>query len=329
MAVSSPSTLHPPPSILPFLDWYRTMLVIRLFEEKVEKLFSDGVIRGTTHPAIGQEAIAVGVCSVLEKNDYVTSTHRGHGHFIARGGDPNRMMAELFGKATGYSGGRGGSQLMADYALGFLGGNGITGGSIPVATGAALSAKLRGTGRVAACFFGDGASNQGTFHESLNLAAIWKLPVVYVCENNCYAMSTPVAKAIVIPDIATRAGSYGFPGVVIDGNDLLAVREAVGAACARARAGEGPTLIECKTYRLSGHSRGDPRHYRTREEEAFWRKGCAIKRFRTLLMKRGDLDAAKDRKVKQQARAAVAAAVRFARQSPEPDPATLGEGVFA
>jgi len=311
------------------LDWYRTMLVIRYFEEKVEKLFSDGVIRGTTHPAIGQEAVAVGVCSALRKGDYVTSTHRGHAHFMARGGDPNRMMAELFGKATGYSGGRGGSQLMADYATGFLGGNGITGGSIPVATGAALSAQLRGTGQVAVCFFGDGASNQGTFHESLNLAGIWKLPVVYVCENNLYAMSTPVHKTIVIPHIADRAGSYGFPGIVVDGNDLLAVRDTVRAACDRARGGEGPTLIECKTYRLSGHSRGDPRHYRTREEEALWRKGCAIKRFRAVLVKRGVLDAAKDREVKRQARAAVAAAVRFARQSPDPDPATLEQGVFA
>ena len=328
-AVALPNTAVSPPSTLPFLDWYRTMLVIRFFEEKVEKLFSDGVIRGTTHPAIGQEAVAVGVCSALQKLDYITSTHRGHGHFIARGGDPNRMMAELFGKATGYSGGRGGSQLMADYAMGFLGGNGITGGSIPVATGAALSAKLRGTGRVAACFFGDGASNQGTFHESLNLAAIWKLPVVYICENNLYAMSTPVGRTIVIPDIATRAASYGLPGVVVDGNDLLAVREAVGAACDRARGGEGPTLIECKTYRMSGHSRGDPRHYRTREEEAFWKKGCAIKRFRSVLLKQGLLDTAKDRAIKQEVRAVVAAAVRFAKQSPEPDPATLEQGVYA
>ena len=311
------------------LAWYRTMLVIRYFEEKVEKLFSDGVIRGTTHPATGQEAVAVGVCSALDKGDYVTSTHRGHAHFIARGGDPQRMMAELFGKATGYSGGRGGSQLMADYGLGFLGGNGITGGSIPVATGAALSAKLRNTGRVAVCFFGDGASNQGTFHESLNLAAIWKLPVVYVCENNLYAMSTHVSKALSVGHVADRAAGYGIPGVRVDGNDIMAVHDATRSARERARRGEGPTLVECETYRLSGHSRGDSRHYRSREEEALWRRGDAIRRFRAVLLRQGVLDAAGDRAARQAARATVAAAVRFARRSPDPDPATLEQGVYA
>ena len=311
------------------LTWYRTMLVMRWFEEKVEQLFVDGVIRGTTHPAIGQEAVAVAVCSVLRKGDYVTSPHRGHGHFIARGGDPRRIMAEIFGKATGYSRGRGGSQFMADYRLGFLGGNGITGGSIPTATGAALSAKLRGTGKVAVCFFGDGASNQGTFHESLNLAGIWKLPVVYVCENNLYAMSTHVDKAVPIPHIADRAAAYGFPGVVVDGNDLLAVREVMATACARARRLEGPTLVECKTYRHSGHSRGDPRKYRTREEEADWLTRAPIRRFRAVLVKQGLLSPAEDRRLRKEARAVVAEAVRFARRSPDPDPATLQEGVYA
>jgi pyruvate dehydrogenase E1 component alpha subunit len=311
------------------LNWYRTMMVMRLFEEKVERLFSDGVIRGTTHPATGQEAVAVGVCSVLRKGDYLTSTHRGHGHFIARGGDPRRIMAEIFGKETGYSRGRGGSQFMADYKLGFLGGNGITGGSIPVATGAALSARLRGTGKIAVCFFGDGASNQGTFHESLNLAGIWKLPVVYVCENNLYAMSTHVDKTVPIPHIADRAASYGFPGVVVDGNDLLAVRDVMRTACLRARRGEGPTLVECKTYRHSGHSRGDPRKYRSREEEADWLTRAPIRRFRAVLMERGLLSREDDQRLRREARATVAEAVRFARQSPDPDPATLEEGVFA
>jgi TPP-dependent pyruvate/acetoin dehydrogenase alpha subunit len=311
------------------LKAYRTMLVIRYFEQKVEELFSRGVIHGTTHPATGQEAVAVGVCSALRKGDYITSTHRGHAHFIARGGDPRRMMAELFGKATGYSRGRGGSQLMADYALGFLGGNGITGGSIPIATGAALSAKLRGSGRIAVCFFGDGASNQGTFHESLNLAAIWKLPVVYVCENNLYAMSTPAQAALSIPHVADRAAAYGIPGVVVDGNDLLAVRKTVRAACDRARRMEGPTLVECKTYRLSGHSRGDPRHYRSRAEEEMWRKRDAIGRFRRVLMDRMLLNPAGDRQLRREARTVVAQAVRYARQSPDPDPATLEDGVFA
>ncbi|MEI8139246.1 MAG: thiamine pyrophosphate-dependent dehydrogenase E1 component subunit alpha [bacterium] len=311
------------------LNWYRTMLVMRLFEEKVERLFSDGVIRGTTHPATGQEAVAVGVCSVLKKGDYITSTHRGHGHFIARGGDPRRIMAEIFGKATGYSRGRGGSQFMADYRMGFLGGNGITGGSIPIATGAALSAKMKDTGKIAVCFFGDGASNQGTFHESLNLAGLWKLPVVYVCENNLYAMSTHVDKAIPIPYIADRAASYGFPGVVVDGNDLLAVREVMQAACIRARNGEGPTLVECKTYRHSGHSRGDQRIYRSREEEALWMTRAPIRRFRAVLIKRGALNQENDRHLRREARAIVTEAVRFAKQSPDPDPATLEEGVFA
>jgi len=311
------------------LNCYRTMLVMRLFEEKVEKLFSDGVIRGTTHPATGQEAVAVGVCSVLKKGDYITSTHRGHGHFIARGGDPRRIMAEIFGKVTGYSRGRGGSQFMADYRLGFLGGNGITGGSIPIATGAALSAKIKNTGKIAVCFFGDGASNQGTFHESLNLAGLWKLPVVYVCENNLYAMSTHVDKAIPIPHIADRAASYGFTGVVVDGNDLLAVREVMQAACLRARNGAGPTLVECKTYRHSGHSRGDQRIYRSRKEEALWMTRAPIRRFRAVLIKRGALNQENDRRLRREARAIVAEAVRFAKQSPDPDPATLEEGVFA
>jgi TPP-dependent pyruvate/acetoin dehydrogenase alpha subunit len=214
---------------------YRTMLVIRLFEEAVETLFSRGLIKGTAHPAIGQEAVAVGACGALCRGDYVTSTHRGHGHFIAMGGDPRRIMAELYGKRTGYSRGRGGSQLMADFRLGFLGANGITGGGIPVATGVALSAKLRGTGRIALCFFGDGAANQGTFHESLNMAGLWKLPVVYVCENNMYAMSMRVSDAVPVPDLAVRAAGYGMPGQVVDGNDLPAVQAAVREATARAR----------------------------------------------------------------------------------------------
>jgi TPP-dependent pyruvate/acetoin dehydrogenase alpha subunit len=305
------------------------MLLIRLFEQRVEELFSTGVVRGTTHPAIGQEATAVGACGALRRGDYVTSTHRGHGHFLARGADPRRIMAELFGKATGYSRGRGGSQLMADFSLGFLGANGITGGSIPIATGAGLSARLRGTGRVALCFFGDGASNQGTFHESLNMAGLWKLPVVYLCENNGYAMSTAVRDAVPVPHIADRAAGYGIPGVAVDGNDLLAVRAAVAAACTRARALEGPTLIECKTYRLSGHSRGDPRKYRTPEEEQAWWARDPILRFRDWLRGRGWLSRADDARLRREVKQQVADAVRYARTSPDPDPATVGKGVFA
>ena len=311
------------------IGYYRTMLTIRYFEVKVEDLFARGQIGGTTHPATGQEAVAVGVCAALRKGDYITSTHRGHGHMIARGGEPRRIMAELYGKVDGYSRGRGGSQLMMDLTLGFLGSNGITGGGIPIATGAALSSKLRKTGRVAVCFFGDGASNQGTFHESLNMAGLWKLPVVYVCENNLYAMSTPVAQAIPIARIADRAAGYGFPGVTVDGNDVLAVLEATAAACERARRLEGPTLLECLTYRLSGHSRGDPRRYRTSEEEAAWRKKDPLIRFKAELKKRGLITEADDKVIKREAKKTVAEAVAFARHSGNPDPATLEQGVYA
>ena len=311
------------------LTQYRTMLIIRLFEEKVEELFSKGLIKGTTHPSTGQEAVAVGVCSVLKRKDFVTSTHRGHGHFLARGGAADRMMAEFFGKATGYSRGRGGSQLMADYALGFHGANGITGGSLPVATGFALAAKLHKTGQVAVAFFGDGSSNQGTFHESLNMAGLWKLPVVFVCENNLYAMSTPVEAAMPIKDIAVRAAGYAMPGVVVDGNDLPAVQKATQQACDRARRGEGPTLLECKTYRLSGHSRGDPRRYRTREEEAEARCNDPILRFKAILREMKLLDHDTDTAIRREARQVIQEAIRFARKSPDPSPATLEEGVFA
>ncbi|MCK5850352.1 MAG: thiamine pyrophosphate-dependent dehydrogenase E1 component subunit alpha [Kiritimatiellae bacterium] len=311
------------------LDWYRTMLVIRYFEEKVEKLFSRGLITGTAHPCIGQEAIAVGACSALRKKDYVTSNHRGHGHFIACGGDPSRMMAELFGKATGYSGGRGGSQLMADYSLGFIGGNGITGGSIPIATGVALSSKLKKTSRVTICFFGDGASNQGTFHESLNMAGLWNLPVVFICENNMYAMSNHVSNSTTVPDIAIRAKSYGIKSKIVDGNDILAVQSVVSEACTHARSLKGPTLIECKTYRLSGHSRGDQRTYRTRDEERkYWQKD-PVKRFHKTLMKENILTPEINKRTKKEARQIISDAVKFARTSKDPNLATIGKGVFA
>ena len=312
------------------MEGYRTMLLIRIFEEKVEQLFTQGRIHGTAHPAIGQEAVAVGACHALRiGRDLVTSTHRGHGHCLALGGDPNRIMAELFGKQTGYSRGRGGSQLMADFSLGFLGSNGITGGGLPVATGAALSFQRRKLRRAALCFFGDGASNQGVFHESLNMAAIWKLPAVYVCENNGYAMSMAVHRSVPIPDIASRAQAYGMPGVVVDGNDLHAVHAATHAALTRARRGNGPTLIECKTYRLSGHSRGDPCCYRTRAEEAAWRRRDPIARFRRVLKQEKRWTAERDRALRQAVRQQVRDAIAFARQSADPHPATLQEGVYA
>ena len=248
-------------------DAYRRMLLIRYFEEAIEKLFLEGRVMGTAHTCIGQEALSVGVASALQPRDAMTTTHRGHGHFLARGANPAKIMAELFGKSIGYSKGRGGSQMMMDTEIGFYGANGITAGSIPFATGLALDSSMRKTGRVAACMFGDGASNQGLFHESLNIAALWKLPVLYIVENNGYAMSTATARGLANPCIADRAKACSVPGVTIDGNNFEEVHDCVTKYADAARAGKGPALIECITYRLSGHSRGDPRVYRTREEE--------------------------------------------------------------
>lgn len=310
-------------------EQYRRLVLIRRFEETIEDLFQKGDIKGTAHAGIGQEAIPVGTASVLRPGDLVTSTHRGHGHFLALGADPKRLMAELFGKATGYSGGRGGSQLMADFDLGFLGANGITGGSLPLATGAALSARNRQSGQVVVCFFGDGACNQGTFHESLNMAAIWKLPVIFLCENNLYAMSTHVQCAMAVPRIADRAAAYGMPGETIDGNDVEAVQACVATARTRAEKGQGPTLIEANTYRLSGHSRGDPRLYRTREEEATWRARDPIQHFRTVAATAGTLSEEAADAIDGDVEATVTACVDFSRQSPYPDPAGLEEGVWA
>ncbi|MEA2512137.1 MAG: acetoin:2,6-dichlorophenolindophenol oxidoreductase subunit alpha [Thermomicrobiales bacterium] len=248
------------------LEMYERMVQIRTFEDAAGKNFADGLIPGFVHLYAGEEAIAVGVCSHLSDKDFITSTHRGHGHCIAKGVDIPGMVAELMGKATGVCKGKGGSMHIADVDKGMLGANGIVGGGFPLACGAALTAKTLGTGGVAICFFGDGASNQGTFHEGLNLAAIWNLPVVFVCENNGYAESTPVSYHCAASDIANRAASYEIPGVVVDGLDLFSVYEVAGEAIARARRGEGPTLIEAKTYRFYGHFQGDMVTYRTQEE---------------------------------------------------------------
>lgn len=292
------------------------MLLIRRFEEKVDHLFAAGELRGTSHLSAGQEAVAVGVCAALQPDDYLTSTHRGHGHFLARGADPYRLMAELFGKEPGYSQGRGGTQHVADFSRNFLGMNGITGGMIPIATGAAFSARYRGSAQLAVAFFGDGASNQGAFHESLNMAAIWQLPVIYLCENNGYAMSSPARRMISVPDIAARAAGYGIPGVVVDGNDVLAVREVTAAAAERARAGGGPTLIEAKTYRILGHSRGDLRVYRTREEEAEWARRDPIIRFRDHLFAAGDLTPVRYERMACEIDTLIEDTVRFSRAAP-------------
>jgi TPP-dependent pyruvate/acetoin dehydrogenase alpha subunit len=303
--------------------------LIRLFEERMLQLVNDGSIRGTTHPYVGQEAVAVGTCLALRGDDWVVSTHRGHGHLLAKGGDPNRLMAELFGKSGGYGGGKGGTQHMADFAIGHLGSNGITGGGIPIGTGAALSAKMRGTDQVVAVFFGDGAANQGTFHESLNLAAVWRLPAVYVCENNGYAMSTPSGAVCAGEHLAGRAAAYGIPGCRVDGMDVLAVAEAVRTAVERCRAGDGPSLVECETYRFLGHSKSDQRVYRTREEEAAWRARDPIPHFQQWLLAGGLADESEIEALSKRAADAVEAAVDFARQSPFPHPDAALAGLFA
>lgn len=264
-----------------YLKLYTTMLKIRFFEERIVDLYARGLVPGLAHLYIGEEAVASGVCAVLRKDDYITSTHRGHGHVIAKGADIKFMMAELFGKKTGYCKGKGGSMHIADMEIGILGANGIAGGGLPIAVGSGMSAKWRSTDQVTVCFFGDGASNNGTFHESLNLASLYKLPIIFVCENNFYGISLGQKRHQPITDIAIRATAYDMPGVVVDGNDVLEVYEAALKAVGRARAKEGPTLIECKTYRWRGHHEGDPNQgsrYRTKEEIEGWKKKDPIER---------------------------------------------------
>lgn len=308
---------------------YERMVLIRCFEEAVERLFSEGRIMGTAHVCIGQEAVAVGIAAALQPGDALTSTHRGHGHFLAVGADPGRMMAEMFGKATGYSRGRGGSQMMIDTTLGFYGANGITGGSMAFACGLALAAQQRRTGRVVVCIIGDGAANEGLFHESLNLASLWRLPLVVVCENNRYAMSTPVAAGLANTRVAERGAAYGIPGCAVDGNTVADVRLAVETALSRARAGEGPSLVECETYRLSGHSKGDPREYRLpREEAEAWLRE-PIGRLEALLHNAQGSAPARVAACRARAEQTIADAIRFAEASPDPNPATVTDGVFA
>src|ERR1700720_3758371 len=269
----------------------RLMLTIRHFDERALALYRAGEMRGTTHPYIGMEAVGVGVTLALRPNDWVTSTHRGHGHTIAKGGDPRKMMAELLGRATGYSGGKGGSMHIADMDKHMLGANGIVGGGMGLATGAALTAKLQGTGSVAICFFGDGALEQGILHETTNLAAIWKLPVVFVCENNQYAMSARSDWSIAGGDPAKRAAGYGIPGVTVDGMDLFAVNAATSELVERARRGEGPAYLVCTTYRFHGHHAGDPLNYREKEEVERWRLRDPIERVKQAAIASGTMSA--------------------------------------
>lgn len=313
------------------IDLYKKMIEIRLFEEKIQDLYARGLIPGSVHLYIGQEAIAAGVCVHLRKGDYITSTHRGHGHLIAKGADLKFMMAELFGRKTGYCKGKGGSMHIADFDLGILGSNGIAGGGIPIAVGAGLSSKMRGTDQVAVCFFGDGASNNGTFHEGLNFASVHRLPVVFICENNLYGISVSQKQHQAIQDISIRSVAYNMPGITIDGNDVLAVYQTSGEAIQRARAGEGPTLVECKTYRWRGHYEGDPnqgRRYRTLEEIQSWIKKCPIKRFEEKLVKEKVLNKNKMMHVRKEVEDRIEEAVTFANQSPFPDPQDIYEDVY-
>ena len=306
-----------------------TMWTIRRFEEAVDDLFARGLMHGTMHLSIGQEASATGACLALRTDDAITSTHRGHGHCIAKGADLTRMMAELLAKETGYCRGRGGSMHIADTATGNLGANGIVAGGIPIAAGAALAYQLRGEDRVVACFFGDGAANEGAFHEAVNLAAIWKLPVVFICENNKYGMSFSTEKSMAIENISERAAGYGIPGVTVDGNDVDAVHEAVSTAVARARAGEGPTLVENLTYRWKGHSKSDKNLYRTKEEIAEWRSKDPILRFEAQVKESGVLTDEEVQAIRTQAMEQMRNAVREANAAPDADPSDLLDAVFA
>jgi len=311
------------------LAMLRTLQTIRRFEERASDDFQAGHIYGVVHCYIGQEAVAVGVCSALTREDQIISTHRGHGHCIAKGADLKRMMAELYGRYTGYCKGKGGSMHIADFNIGMLGANGIVAGGIPIVTGAGLAAQLDGKGRVAVSFFGDGASSAGPFHESLNIAALWKLPVIYVCENNSYGVNTPATAAVAVKDVADRGAAYGVPGVVVDGNDVLAVYEAAHAAVRRARAGEGPTLLECKTYRWRNHTeiKGAP-DSRPSEEVAAWKQRDPIARFvaqltAQRLLTDEDWSTMDDAIVQE-----IEHAVSFARESPFPPLTAAVEDAF-
>ena len=321
--------MHPSPEKL--REMLRLMQTIRRFEERASDDFRGGAIYGVVHCYIGEEAVAVGVCSALNDDDQIISTHRGHGHCIAKGADLNRMMAELYGRETGYCKGKGGSMHIADFGIGMLGANGIVAGGIPIVTGAGLAAKLDGKGRVAVSFFGDGASNAGPFHESINIAAAWKLPVLYVCENNMYAAQTPATQTLAHQDVAARAAGYGIPGVVVDGNDVLAVYEAAAAAIERARAGDGPTLIECKTYRWRAHTeRPNQPDYRPPEEIEAWKELDPIPRLaQHLQSQQGQLSDEEWKQMDEEVLQAIEASVAFAEASPFPAPEAALDHVFA
>ncbi|MCF6127772.1 thiamine pyrophosphate-dependent dehydrogenase E1 component subunit alpha [Mesorhizobium sp. M7A.F.Ca.CA.001.07.2.1] len=305
------------------------MYLIRRFEEGAEECYTRGLIHGTMHLSIGQEASAMGICMPLAEDDQITSTHRGHGHCIAKGAEVKRMFAEFFGKTTGYCKGRGGSMHIADVGKGNLGANGIVGGGIPIAVGAALSSKMMKTGKVVVSFFGDGANNEGAFHEALNMAAVWKLPVIFVCENNGYGMSTSTARSTAVKNIAERAAAYSMPGVIVNGNIFSEVAEASHQAIARARAGEGPTLIESKTYRHRGHSKSDRNRYRTKEEIEDWMSNRdPITLFESELREFGFIDDKGIEAIRDAVAQEIAEGIEFAKASPSPDISETGNYVY-
>lgn len=310
------------------VESYRKMVLIRKFEMCASKLFAQNKLPGFLHLYVGEEAVATGVCSALEVTDYITSTHRGHGHLIAKGGDVKKMMAELFAKETGYCKGKGGSMHISDRDKGILGANGIVGAGIPIATGAAFASKYKGDGRVAVSFFGDGAANRGTFHEALNMAAAFKLPAVFVCENNLFAISVCARYHMAIYDISDRAAAYGMPGYSIDGNDVELVYETTKAAVERARRGEGPTLIECKTWRHRGHYEGDPDDYRTAEEKAEWMQKDPIERLAKRLIEEGICTQAELDAIASDADKLLAEAIDEAEAAPVPSVSALMADIY-
>ncbi len=306
-------------------DLLYKMVLTRAFEENAEEMYGLGKVHGTMHLSIGQEGIAAGAGPALRKDDYLLNTHRGHGHFLMWGGDLNRMMAEFLGKENGYCRGRGGSMHIADVETNNLGAQGIVAGNLPISVGVGLSIKMRKTDQVVLTLFGDGAANEGAFHESLNMAAIWDLPVIYLCENNQYAMSMAFERAFRIEQISERAAAYGIKGLTVDGNDVIAVRKAVLKAAERARKGNGPTLIEAITYRYKGHSKSDRQLYRTREEVKKWMEKDPIKRFAKLLK----VSAKEMKEIEDRVHEDIRKAVEFAENSPEPDVSTILEGIYA
>lgn len=319
------------PSNKTLIEFHREMVSIRIFEEEAGKLMEAGKIPGSIHLCVGQEAVATGVMAHLSVEDQITSTHRGHGHLIAKGGEFGRMYAELFGRATGYCKGKGGSIHISNMDLGMLGANGIVGGGPPLAIGAAFSNKFRKTKNVTVTFFGDGASNEGSVHEAANMAALYKLPCIFVCENNGYGEFTPQANHQAIVDVADRAAGYGMPGVIVDGMDVIAVYEAAGEAIARARKGEGPTLLECKTYRFYDHIgvRGLGLSYRTDEELKEWQKRDPIDLFEAQLIEQQIMTQAKIDKVYEKVKTEVEAGIKFAEESPVPDVSELLTDVYS